>query len=321
MKDVFFADFIKKIADFGLDLNFTLTGTTGAYNPFALSTEPLDTPEKQTQFGHGFWRMAEEGAFKVHVTIPTLNGSRRGAHDLIHELFHAWQDMHGFYFTPLQEQNTFPIISDAYSDIVAIMFNEAWAQTETIRTCWAIKHKSGDSRGWKGALSHPDFGDLAKQYDADLLGGTDETVAAANCFRAWYQAAHREFYERHALNIHKINFERYKSGAKNLSHDDITDNLRRLTYKTILNRIPKSVKSGYLKQIDWDDEVFTNIQTPEVATEIKALESQYSAGIITDLTEIKCGSPIYIWNRLYTNDIAKSEIPAEMLQQGQTING
>jgi len=321
IKDTFFDEFLRKVADYGLELNFSYTENFGAYTPFALSTEILDSPEKQAQFTQGFWHMAEQSAFKIKITLPTLAGPQRNAHDLIHELFHAWQDMYGLYNLPLQEQGKFPTAQDSYSDIVSIIFNEAWAQTETIRTCWAIQHKTNDARGWKGAISHPDFGDLAQQYDQDLKNGTDETIAATNTIKRWYQGKHRAFYEHHALNIHQINFKRYKEGANNPSLEDITTNLRRLRIPELLKRLPPNAQSAYLNQIDWNDALFADIKSPEVAAQVKSIEAQYGKSENTNILDIKCGGPLYIWNRLHQNDIAKSEIPAEMLQQGKTIRG
>ncbi len=318
-RHLFFADVLHAFQDYGLDLQFSMLGGVGAYQPFALSTERLDTPQKQEQFTNGFWSSAERGDMRVYITLSSMHGGGRSAHDFIHEAMHVYQDMYGLYFVPLKEDGAPPLILDANSDIVAILFCEAWAQVQTIRICYTLKER-GFVKGWKGAQSHPDFSGLARGYARDMESGVEESLAAARCFKAWYMGAHREFYEGHALKIHKINFERLTQDVKNCRNEDVNRNLRRLTYPKLLERLPENEMTSFFKKVDWEDDVYRDIQTPEVARGVSEINARYGAAENTNIQDIKCGSPIYIWNRLRAREIETSEVPAELYEMAQKFS-
>lgn len=304
-QDQFFADTLHSLSDYGIDISFSPVRGAGAYHPSALSTERLDTPEKQAAFAKGFWAMTESGNIKAHITIPFFASKGRRVHDFIHEIMHVYQDMCGLYFLPLQEQGAFPVALDAYSDIVVISFCEAWAQTETIRSCWAIK-ENGKGYGWRGALSHPDFGYMARAYDADLKNGMDEARAAAKTFARWYEGAHREFYERHALNIYELNFVRYMKDAPHTTKEEISQNMRHITWAALMAYLPQNSTTKYFDQLDHD--IF-GLKTPEVIARVQALEHDYGQCKNTAIADIKCGAPPYIWGRLRHQEISTSELP------------
>lgn len=318
-QDEFFEDVFHVFQDFGIDVRFPVfQGSVGAYQPFALNTERLDTLQKQEQFTNGFWRIAERGEMRALVMLPFFQLKGRAVHDFIHELMHLYQDMYGLYFVPLKEQGVMPVCLDAKSDIVAILFCEAWAQTQTIRMCYDLGQK-GFRYVWRGALSHPDFGDFARFYAQDIDDGLSEDIAMVRCFKHWYKGAHRTFYERHALDIHRKNFERLMDdvGFENLH--DVQKNLRRLTYSSILERLPNNKMTAFFKNIDWNDAVFHVLQTSEVSKQVAEIEEQYGSAQNENIHDIKCGAPIYIWNRLRVREIETSEVPAELYEMAQKI--
>ena len=307
MGDSFFASIIHDLNDFGYEIRFPLFGRAGAYEPFALSTEKIDTPEKQQQFASGFWSMFEAGNMKAKLRFSAILGADVNAHYFLHEIMHFYQDMHGLYMLPLQEEGVFPTLLDANSDIVAIMFCEAWAEVEAIRASWALR-RNGDDSGWKGAIKSPDWRDLALSYDMELQSGMDEKCAAASIFKMWYEGVHRQFYEAHGLKIHNINFARFKDGAQGAGNQEITQNLRKLELPMLIARLPKGGVPSYFANIDWRDDIYSSIKSPDVNASISKLEELYGAADNPNIQDIKCGSPPYIWNRLRMSEKGASEI-------------
>ncbi len=292
---------IHDLNDFGHDISFSLFTNMGAYEPFALSTESLDTAEKQQQFAHGFWDMFESGNMKAKLRFSAFCGADINAHYFLHEIMHFHQDMNGLYLLPLQEQGTFPILLDAKSDIVAIMFCEAWAEIEAIRSSWALREKGNDS-GWRGALKSSDWRNLAIAYDRDLQDGMDEKCAAASIFRLWYEGTHREFYECHGLKIHEENLKCFRDNVEKISDSDISEKLRKLELPMLLARFPKGGIPDYFSLIDWVDNIYSCIKSSKVQRRIDELEQRYGKADNTNIQDIKCGAPPYLWNRLRTID-------------------
>ncbi len=293
------AKIMDDLSDFGYEISFSTFGSAGSYQPFALATDKIDTPEKQHQFASGFWSMIGAGGALAKFKFSNLLSTDIAAHSFLHELMHFYQDMHGIYLLPLQEQGEFPVLLDAKSDIVATMFCEAWAEVEAIRISWALKGK-----GWRGAISSPDWKGLALNYDSDLRDGIDEAKAAANIFRGWYEGRHRVFYEKHALKAYESNLERYNNDA-----ETIKGNFRKLELPMLIVRIPKPDMPNYFHQIDWDDEFYSSIKSNEVSARIEQLEETYGRADNTNIQDIKCGSPPYLWHRLREADKQASEIP------------
>jgi hypothetical protein len=102
MQDEFFMGVVHAFRDFGLNIKFSAFARGGAYQPFALSTERLDTALKQQQFTTGFWRASERGDMRAQIILSSIQGRGRAAHDFIHEAMHLYQDMYGLYFVPLK---------------------------------------------------------------------------------------------------------------------------------------------------------------------------------------------------------------------------
>ncbi len=308
MKDDFFASIIHDLIDYGYEVKFSVFGTAGAYKPFALSTEKLDTTHKKQQFINGFWKISESGNMKAKIQLSSLLGARGNAHNFLHEIMHFYQDMYGLYFLPLKEQGVFPISLDANSNIVSMLFCEAWAEIETIRTCWALA-KKGDNSGWIGAINSPDWKDLAKNYDYDLQSGVDEAKAALNAFNSWYKSKQRLFYEMQALKIYKINFARYLEDIKDVNDAQISDNLRSLGLSDILAFIPQNHIPKYFTQIDLSDELFNKPISANIIKSVNEIEQKYGAEHSSNIQDIRCGSPPYIWKRLRNAEVQSSEVP------------
>lgn len=316
LQDEYFADVVHAFQDFGLKIKFSVFAGAGAYQPYALSTERLNTAIKQQQFANGFWKASENGEMRAHITLSSIHGGGRAAHDFIHEAMHLYQDMYGLFFVPLKERETLPHMLDAKSDVLAILFCEAWAQTQTIRFCYQMKMK-GYKAGWKGALSHPDFGYMARSYADDLSKNIPEQEAAARCFLSWYDGEHRGFYERHALNIHELNFERLTGDILKLKTKDVQKNLRVLDVAELPTRVPENVMTDFFEMVDWRDERLSHIQTSDVQTRIDALNEKFGKANNNDISDIKCGAPIYIWNRLRVQEIDNHDVPVEMFEMAQ----
>ncbi len=308
MGDKFMSSIVHDLNDFGYDIGFSIFASAGAYEPFSLSTEKIDTPEKQHQFVSGFWSMFEAGNMKTKLRFSTFLDSDISAHYFLHEIMHFYQDMNGLYLLPLQEQGVFPNILDVKSDIVAIIFCEAWAQTEAIRASWSLREK-GNDRGWRGAIKSPDWRELALAYDKYLQEGIDEKCAAANIFHLWYKGKHREFYERNGLKIHEINLTRFKEGVKDLNHKDIGKKLCKLELPMLIARLPKGGIPDYFSLIDWVDDIYSSVKTNDVNLRISELEQLYGAANNLNIQDIKCGSPPYLWNKLRAANMDKSEVP------------
>ncbi len=305
--DKFFSSIVHDLNDFGHEISFSGFGGAGAYEPFALSTEKIGTPEKQQQFTNGFWNMFEAGRMKAKLRFSAILGADINAHYFLHELMHFYQDMHGLYMLPLQEEGAFPTLLDAESDIVAIMFCEAWAEVEAIRASWSLR-EHGDKRGWNGAIKSPDWQDLSMIYDKGLQSGIDEKCAAANIFKMWYEGAHRQFYEAHGLKIHEINFARFKEGAQEVSNQDIGASFRKLELPMLIARLPKGGIPDYFANIDWCDDIYSSVKSPDISSSISKIEELYGAADNPNIQDIKCGSPPYIWNRLRMAEQKDSDI-------------
>ncbi len=308
MKDSFFDGVAHDLIDYGYDLKFSITGGAGAYKPFALSTEKLDTPAKQHQFANGFWKMSEAGKMKAKIQLSLLLGAEGNAHTFLHEIMHFYQDMHGLYFVPLKEEGVLPIMLDARSDVTVILFNEAWAEVEAIRTCWALNQK-GDSLGWNGAVQSPDWKHLANGYDTDLNSGVDEAKAAANCFKRWYQGQNRIFYEQHAMKIFDLNYKRFLSDIVDMSDATVTNSLRSLDLPLLMSRIPVDDVPKYFAQIDLADELYSAPKSADVAKRLDVFEARYGVNHSTDIQDIRNGSPPYIWKRLRNAEVSASDVP------------
>ncbi len=294
--DPFFERVSHDLIDFGHDIRFSLFGGSGAYRPYGLCTDVLDSPEKYEKFHIGFSRAHERGEMNARIVLPALGGQGRAAHLFLHEMMHFYQDMCGLYLVPLQERGVFPFALDAYSEIVAILFSEAWAQTEAIRASWAIREK-GDDLGWRGAVSSPDWGDLARRYDDDLSAGADEAKAAANVFEGWYAKPQRGVYERHALGIYQQNLKRYHENAPGVL--GIDPYLRRLELLMLLARLPQGAVPRFFAHLDWSKPAFC---VPLIDL------GGYGEAENPNIQEIRCGSPPYLWARLREEEIKRSEI-------------
>ncbi len=312
-QDPFFEKVLNDLGDFGHEVSFSFWGGAGAYIPFAVQTEALDTPTKQAQFYQGFWKITESGQFKARFRLSSLMGVHGNAHSFLHELMHFYQDMYGLYLLPIQEEGAFPVILDAYSDIVAILFCEAYAQVEAIRASWRLL-QSGNDLGWRGALSSPDWAGMAKVYEQDLQSGMAEEEAASQALRYWYQGKHRHFYERHALQAYEQNFRRYGKELGANKTNDVSQFQRSLKIPMLLARLPQDDVPAYLKKTDWGDPLFTDIQNPKVRKKLLVLEGQHGQADSDNIQDIKCGTPAYIWHRLRMDAQNNADVPPMDMQ-------
>ncbi len=312
-QDCFFEKVLNDLGDFGHEVSFSFFGGAGAYVPFAVQTEALDNPIKQAQFSQGFWKVIEHGQFKARFRLSLLTGAHGNAHSFLHELMHFYQDMYGLYPIPLQEEGIFPACHDAKSDIVAILFCEAYAQVEAIRVSWRLA-QGGDDLGWRGALSSVDWCDMARSYDADMKDGAEENEAATQLFRRWYQGKHRHFYERHALQAHEKNMKRYCKGAGVTETHQVSQYLRNFEIPMLLARLPQDDVPAYLKQTDWDDPLFSDVVDQKAIKRLSIVEGRYGRAQSSSIQEIKCGTPAYIWHRLRIDAQNNADVPPMDMQ-------
>ena len=307
MKDAYFAAIMHDLMDYGYTIRYSLFGGAGAYTPTYLSTDPLDSTLKQQQFANGFWAMSERGMMTCKLRLSVLAGVDANKHSFLHEVMHFYQDSIGLYFIPLKEKKQLPIILDVKSHIVSILFCEAWAQTEAIRTCWALKDK-GDSSGWDGLVRSKEWHDLARFYDSDLESGLDESRAAANCLKEWYKGKHRIMYEKHALSIFEANLKVFRGDVKGIADQDIGASLRHLNPSDMIDRIPEKERPKFLSRLEWDENM-TGPQNEAVVAKIQSIEARYGKAASDDVSDIKSGSAPYIWKRLRNAEIQNSEVP------------
>lgn len=306
-QDKYFDSIIDQICDYGFMIRFPFFERHGVYQPFALSTEKLDTPEKAQQFSNGFLAMAEQGAFRAEIRLPRFSPSSVKFHLFLHEVMHFYQDMLGLYFIPLKEQGKAPVMPDVHSFVRLFLFCEAWAEIEAIRTSWALREK-GDARGWDGALKSADWKDLAVFYDSRLNEGESEAKVAADTFRKWYSGYHRDVYEMQALKIYQHNCERFLSDVENT--ENVSEFLRIVDIPNVIETfIPKDMMPRYFSQIDWHHDVFEKCKNPIAMSECLTIEQRMGRASNDVLTDIKCGSPPYIWKRLRHLEISQSQHP------------
>lgn len=281
VQDPFFEPIVHDLVDFGHDIRFSMFGGAGAYQPHALLTECLGTQEKVDLFHKNLsLKFGSEGML-ARIRLNRFASDGAVMHSFLHEVMHFYQDMHGLFFTPLEEESVFPIILDAKSSILATLFNEAWAEVEALRTLYSLKRKHNLVL-WPAALKHRDFGFLAEHYEREINSGVDEARAAANIFVLWYSGKHRSFYELHARSIYQKNFARYEE----YSAFDV-ERLRTLELPMLVARLPKGAVPKYFNHFDWNADVFQpqiNIDAPEADN--------------NNVQDIKCGSPPYLWHRL-----------------------
>lgn len=294
-RDSFFELIVHDIIDYGLDLRFRAFGGAGAYRPYALRTEPLDGPETLKAFQHAMGRMFGTGQVSVRIRLSCFASEGVAVHSFLHELMHFYQDMHGLYFMPIEEERVFPVILDARSHVMCVLFNEAWAQVEAIRASYSLARKANKTALWDAALKHRDFGYMAHQYADDLDGGVPEARVAANIFMSWYQDKHCAFYEAHALRIYRQNFERYEEQAD--FHEDF---LRSLELPMLVARLPQGQVPQYFEYLDWGAQRFQ----PHIDL------SSYAVSDHPNVQDIKSGAPPYLWNMLRNMQARQSEIPA-----------
>lgn len=288
--DAFFSRIAEDVQSFGVDVSYHFAGGAGAYMPYALSTVKLDTPEKQTQFGMSFLTMAENKSYPVKLRFLRFLSFPVMFHYFLHEMMHVYQDMHGAYLLPLQEEGVFPVVLDLRGSVVLMLFCEAWAETEAIRASWRMREKGV----WRGAVRAPDWRELAGGYEADMQAGMEEGRAAANVFDRWYEGKHRSFYEQQAAELYEDNFTRYLQGVGG-EEGEIGDKLRCLTLPALMMRFPVPEFFSFL---DLDDKKYTGVCDPAVRTKIEAQDARFGACTNGNIQDIKCGAPIYLWKRL-----------------------
>jgi hypothetical protein len=307
MKDSYFAAIIHDLLDYGHRVRYSPFGGAGAYTPTYLSTDPLDSTLKQQQFSNGFWAMSERGLMICKIRLSMFAGEDANKHSFLHEVMHFYQDSLGIYFTPLKEKGRLPVVLDAKSHIVSLLFCEAWAQIEAIRTCWALKDK-GDASGWDGLLKSKEWSALALFYDADLESGFDEARAAANCFKEWYRGSYRVMYEKHALDIFETNVKIFSADVKGLDQGAMAASLRCAGVDDIIARIPAKERPKYMSRIEWDNTML-DPQDKSIREKLRKIEARYGRADNNDVSDIRCGSAPYIWKRLRNAEIKESELP------------
>lgn len=310
--DAFFEKLVHDLVDFGCDIRFSAFGGSGAYHPFILATERLDSPEKQAIFGQNFLSIAMRGDLRARITLGLFASKFQHAHSLMHEMMHFYQDMMGAYFLPLHETGIFPVMPDLRSTVRIVLFNEAWAEVEVIRAAWAMNRR-GHDLAWKGALRSRDWAYLARLYDRRLAGGVDEAKAAAEIFIKWYEGAHRWFYEEHALNVFEAHIKQFSSGLE--GGIDYNDRLRRVGFCDIIARLPENERPSYFNQIMLPLQGGDQIQSSNVLRLVEAGGGVYCHAEDRAVSDIRHGAPAYLWRQLRIREVSNADIPAQMLGQ------
>jgi hypothetical protein len=317
LKDPFFEPIVHDLIDYGHDITFPFFGGVGAYQPFAVSTEVLDTQDKQIMFAQGFASQAVAGAFKAKFRLSIWFGRGGNAHSFLHELMHFYQDMLGLLLMPLKEQGVMPIIADLRTSVIALLFCEAWAEVEALRTCWSLKTNGVDDAPWKGALNSPDWGGLARFYDARLCENKSEAWAAARTFEQWYKGRHRDYYEFHAIEIYESELVRVSADIDPASKtgDAIKEHLRSGRIPALLKKIPQDAVPKYFELIDWENAALNEPQNDLVLGRCDDATEHYGAVENYALHEIKCASPPYLWKQLRMAEIKSSQVPPQSTMQ------
>jgi len=317
MKDSFFEPIVHDLIDYGHEITFPIFGGAGAYQPHALTTEALDTPDKQIMFAQGFAAKVEEGAFKAKIQLSIWLRRGGNAHSFLHELMHFYQDTLGLLLMPLKEQGVMPIMANLRTSVIVLLFCEAWAEVEALRACWAFKYKEIDDDPWKGALASPDWGDLARFYYEKMNENRGEAWAAAQTFTQWYKDKNRAYYEHHALEIYTRDIVRLTEDVAGAAktNDAIKNHLRSARIPALLKKIPQNIVPKYFDLIDWENDALNEPQYDLVLLRCKEAQEHYGVIENENIHEVKCASPPYLWKRLRDAEIAKSEVPPQSTMQ------
>ncbi len=282
--DRFYAPIIHDLVNYGHGIQFSALGGQGAYSPQGLRTERLDDRRKIKQFYNGLAKVFSQSDVRVKMRFSLWAGFDDVSHRFLHEVMHFYQDMNGLYFTPIEEEGVFPVIMDAKSHVSCILFNEAWAQIEAIRSSYALKMKGFDI-GWRGACKHPNFAYIARGYEARLEAGEIESQVAAHIFKAWFNGKHRMAYERQALKIYNMNLQRYTEQAPFNS-----DYLRALNLSEMLSGVEQPT---FWSSLDFNDDTYT----PRLDL------THYEQAKSFEIGDIKRGSLVYLWNQMRKRSI------------------
>ena len=311
LKDSFFVGIVHDLIDYGYEASFSPFGGAGAYQPHALETEPLDNLDKQMLFAQAFSKKVESGAFKAKIKLSVWLGQGGNAHSFLHELMHFYEDMLGLLLMPLKEQGVLPVMADLRTSVISLLFCEAWAEVEALRTCRSLKTKGLDTAPWIGALSSPDWGALARFYEDRLVENRGEAHAAARTFEQWYKGKQRGNYEYHALENYEKDFVRFTQDldVAEKTDDAIKDHLRSARISGLLKKIPQHAVPKYFDLIDWENAAFNELHNDVVLGRCDAFETRYGPGKNDALHEIKVASPPYLWKRLRDAEIEASEVP------------
>lgn len=294
--DPFFAKIINLAASYGLHIRRPVWPGRSLYRPSAVRVnaggdtvinEPLHLPDH---------------AAGAVLTLPRYGGAAPLAHDLLHELVHLYQDMHGLFLIPLLRRGHMPVIPDMRSALCAHLFCEALAETETIRAAHRLQ-RAGFPEFLEGARRSTDWRVLARSYAHALEKGYNEDEAAAHILMQWYALPARRFYERRATALYRKNLDLYLryAGTRPAGLNALQPSLRRIDVPALISLLPetKGAHFAYLKKLD------VSVTRALSADSIRALEHfehHYGTAERTGLDDFTHGSPAYLWRDAHTKN-------------------
>ncbi len=276
-QDVFFEGIVQDITRVGYHISRPLFSGAGGYTPQMVASENIDLiKEGLKQYPN---------PIKFHFS--RWLGVEVVAHYALHELMHFYQDSIGLYFTPLHSPQKPSVMLDAVSTVKAILFCEAWAETEAIRASWRIKEDHGDGLFWKGVLRSPDWGDLALAYEGYLQSGEEELRAAAAIFQEWYQGPHIKFYEEQALKYFQVLLRCCQSGGN--------DNyFRNLTASYLYQKVTDTRNVSFFCFVDFEALFAREIQSKNVRNIISTGGKLYEKAASESVSDIENGSVAFL---------------------------
>lgn len=187
----------------------------------------------------------------IRITYPFFQSFSKQIHQIIHELWHFWQDRHGILFSPpIIQGETLPIL-DEESEINLLLTCEAMAQIETIRASYRLREKNIHSP-WNGGLAIKEWRPLLEIYDTEMKFNDNHDRASIICLQKFYKNKISEFYIEQAILNHNYLKNNFKSNIEHsLDFEDIFNHNPYIPYYLKTNNLHfKTIKKENHSKIE-----------------------------------------------------------------------
>lgn len=223
-----------------IKIRFSHHNAAGLYQPQRISTPSYCSDADILE------ALAPQRNLQLNIILSRWHSLAVSTHTFLHELVHVYQDMSGLFCLHRPDEAGRVIQLDVPSYVRVVLFSEAWAAVEAIRSSWSLKMR-GDDTAWRGAMASPDWRALSQVFMAEFRKHGCENAAAFLTFRAWYQAPIKQFYEALALrDFH----------ALDEAHAMYDVQYRHVARRDLLKTFSGTHYPDYLADIDYSDDVY-----------------------------------------------------------------